>query len=163
MILFHSFIVETHTVVSKCKEISDGSRENASPKRAYIFKKFIFNWRIITLQCCVGFCYTTTWISYKYMYIPSFWNLPCNSPFQPSQRQVGFRMLYSCFQLFYPWWCIYVNATLSVSLPLLPLMGPQVLLYASAHFLINLFVFCCWISCILYIVPWQDKFNCIRL
>ena len=24
---------------------------------------FIFNWRIIALQCCVGFCHTSTWIS----------------------------------------------------------------------------------------------------
>ena len=128
------------------------------------FFKFIFNWRIITLQCCAGFCCTTAWISSKYMYIPSFWNLPPNSPFQLSQHQVGFPMLYRYFQIFYPCWCVYVNATLAVCLPLLPLIGPQVLLYISAHFLINLFVcFCCWISCILYIVPLKDKFNCIGL
>ena len=105
------------------------------------FFKFIFNWRIITLQCCAVFCCTTAWISSKYMYILSFWNLPPNSPFQPSQHQVGFPMLYRYFQIFYPWWCVYVNATLAVCLPLLPLIGPQVLLYVSAHFLINLLVF----------------------
>ena len=38
--------------------------------------KFIFNWRIITLQSCVGFCHTTTWISKKYTYVCSFLNLP---------------------------------------------------------------------------------------
>ena len=35
-----------------------------------LFKNFIFNWRIIALQCCVGFCWAT-WISYKYTYISS--------------------------------------------------------------------------------------------
>ena len=29
---------------------------------SYIFK-FIFNWRIVDLQCCVGFCHIRTWIS----------------------------------------------------------------------------------------------------
>ena len=33
------------------------------------FLKFIFNWRIIALQCCIGFCHTTMWISYKYTYV----------------------------------------------------------------------------------------------
>ena len=34
-----------------------------------IFFKFIFNWRLIALQC-VGFCCTTAWISHKYTHIP---------------------------------------------------------------------------------------------
>ena len=29
---------------------------------------FFFNWRIITLQCCVGFSHIATWISHNYMY-----------------------------------------------------------------------------------------------
>ena len=38
------------------------------------FLKFIFNWRIIALQCCVGFCHTTMSISYKYTHVPSLLN-----------------------------------------------------------------------------------------
>ena len=40
----------------------------------------IFNWRMIALQCCVGFCYRTTWTSYKYTYIPFLLNLPPTIP-----------------------------------------------------------------------------------
>ena len=35
-----------------------------------------FNWRIIALRYCVGFCCTTTWISYNYTYIPFLLSLP---------------------------------------------------------------------------------------
>ena len=39
-----------------------------------------FNWRIIALQCYVGFCCTKTWISYKYTYFPFFLSLPPITP-----------------------------------------------------------------------------------
>ena len=29
----------------------------------FFFNSFIFNWRIIASQCCVGFCHVSTWIS----------------------------------------------------------------------------------------------------
>ena len=50
-----------------------------------IFFNFIFNWRIITLQYCVGFCHTSKWISHRYTYVLSLLNLlpishPINTP-----------------------------------------------------------------------------------
>ena len=38
--------------------------------------KLILNWRIISLQYCVGVCHTATWISPKYTYVPPLLNLP---------------------------------------------------------------------------------------
>ena len=32
-----------------------------------------FNWRIIALQCYVGFCHTTMWIGHVYTYITPCW------------------------------------------------------------------------------------------
>ena len=31
---------------------------------------FFFNWRLITLQYCGGFCHTSTWISHRCMCVP---------------------------------------------------------------------------------------------
>ena len=42
----------------------------------HILQSFFFlNWKIIALQCYVGFCHTT-WVSHKYTYCPSLFNLP---------------------------------------------------------------------------------------
>ena len=35
-----------------------------------VFKLLIFNWRIISLQHCVGFCHTSAWISHRYRSLP---------------------------------------------------------------------------------------------
>ena len=40
------------------------------------FLKFIFNWRIISLQYCVGLYHTSTWISHRDPNVPSLLNLP---------------------------------------------------------------------------------------
>ena len=40
---------------------------------------FIFNWKIIALQYCIGFCCVSTWISHRYTCIRSLLNLPPTS------------------------------------------------------------------------------------
>ena len=45
--------------------------------------KKIFSWRIVALQCCVGFCQTATSISHKYAYIPSLSSIPPAIPVSP--------------------------------------------------------------------------------
>ena len=41
------------------------------PEFNHFLKNFIyFNWRLITLQYCGGFCHTLTWISHRYTYVP---------------------------------------------------------------------------------------------
>ena len=44
--------------------------------------QLFFNWRAITLQYCVDFCHTPSWISYRYTYVPS---LPSSTPSLPSR------------------------------------------------------------------------------
>ena len=44
-----------------------------------LFLKFVFSWRTIALQCCVGFCHTSTWLSYRYTFVPSLLSLPSTS------------------------------------------------------------------------------------
>ena len=39
--------------------------------KQFFFIIIFFNWTMIALQCCVAFCQSTTWISHKYMYVPS--------------------------------------------------------------------------------------------
>ena len=42
------------------------------------FLKFIFNWRVIALQNCVGFYQTSRWISCRFTHVPSL-----HSPIPP--------------------------------------------------------------------------------
>ena len=82
------------------------------------FLKNNFNWRIIALQCCVGFCYTTMQTSH-------ISPLPLEPPSHPHSHLAplghcrahgGLPMLYRGFLLAIYFTCvtIYVSATLSV-------------------------------------------------
>jgi len=45
----------------------------------YLFKKlFIFNWKIIALQHCIGFCHTSTWISHTTSSVLLHPKAPCH-------------------------------------------------------------------------------------
>ena len=78
----------------------------------HLLKKLIyFNWRIITLQYCDGFCHTSTWISHGCTCVPVSWRLlPPPSPPHPSRlsQSTGFECPASCMELatghlFYLW------------------------------------------------------------
>ena len=44
---------------------------------------FIFNWRKVASQYCVGLCQTSTWVSHRYTCDPSFLSLPPTSHLFP--------------------------------------------------------------------------------
>ena len=50
----------------------------------FVKKLFIFNWRIIALQYCIGFCHTSTWVSHRYTYVPSLLKFPPISHLHPT-------------------------------------------------------------------------------
>ena len=114
------------------------------------FFLFIFNQRIIALQYCVGICHTTTWVSHKYTHVPSLLNLlppppphPTSSPSHPSRLSRSTKLGFLCYTaashcLSVLHVGVYVRQCYSVhsSLPLLPLLGPQV------HFLRLCLYFC---------------------
>ena len=86
------------------------------------FLRFIFNWRIIALQCCAGF-WCAMWISHKYTHIP----LPPESPLQPlPPRHLGHHRAADwapCDMQKVPtgyllctWQCLCSTATLSIHL-----------------------------------------------
>ena len=42
----------------------------------FFFKSIYFNRRIIALRYCADFYHIAPWISHRYTYVPSLWNLP---------------------------------------------------------------------------------------
>ena len=83
----------------------------------------IFNWRIIALQCCVGFCHTI-FSRHKYTYIPSLLSLlfPCPIPALHIITEQELPLLYSNFLLaiYFTYSNVYISISLNFSYPLLP-------------------------------------------
>ena len=83
----------------------------------FLILKNFFNWRIIALQCCVGFCNTTAWISHKYTYIPSLLYISSiPPPLHPTP--LGCHRALGCDiqQLPLPFYSTYVNIYVSMLL-----------------------------------------------
>ena len=94
----------------------------------------IFNWRIIALQCCVGFCHTSTRISHRYTYVPSLLNLPPLSHLSHPSRLSQSTRLSSLCNTANSYWLSVLHMvmftlpshSLNSSHPLLPPLCPQV-------------------------------------
>ena len=85
-------------MVGWCREISCVSSLFFLP-----FKK-IFNLSITALQCCVGFCHTTTWISHKYTHVHSVLNLlPTLTQPQPSRSSESTELSSLCYTVNFHW------------------------------------------------------------
>ena len=90
----------------------------AGMQRALYLMVFIY-WNIIALQCRVSFCYTATWISHMYMYIPLVLHLPPTLSFHPSMSSPSTELSSLCCTAAFAWlsivqWqCINVTAVLS--------------------------------------------------
>ena len=93
----------------------------------YFLINLLFYWRIIALQNFAVFCQTSTWISYRYTYIPPFWtSLP--SPPHPipleadTEPLFGFPETYRKFPLaiYFTYGNVSFHVTLSVHLTIFP-------------------------------------------
>ena len=135
------------------------------------FLHLFFNWRKIALQCCVGFCHTTMWVSHNYICSPSLLSLPLVPPPHPSRSSQRARLdslsyIATSHQLSLLHMRVYICQCyfFCSSHPLLPLPDPQVFLYicvsipslqigsSKVSFFVN--------SCIRNSVYWRSYAHC---
>ena len=66
--------------------------------RSQCLSFFLFNWGIIALQSCMGFCHTTLLINHKYTHVPSLLIIPPHStPSYPSRLLQSSGLNYLCY------------------------------------------------------------------
>ena len=123
----------------------------------------VFNWKIIALQCCVSFWYTTVWISYKYTYIHSLLSVP---------PELRLSLLVPLHEVHFFWnvqglcsnFMSVVQYLLLRGFPWLPYLK-QAFLSATLHFLtfsffLSLFVYL--LSAVLGLHCWAQAFSSCR-
>lgn len=77
-----------------------------------------FFWSILALQCCVNFCYTTSWITHAHTYPSSRASLlPLQVITELTELSLPCHTAKPTSHLAYIRQCIYVNATLSIHPP----------------------------------------------
>ena len=111
-----------------------------------LFKKCIyFNWRLITLQYCSGFCHTLTWMSHGFTCVPHPEPTPPPSPSHPS-------VLSQCTSPDHPVSCIkpglmicFTSDNIHVSIYSLKSSHPHLLPQRPKDCSIHLCLFCCLI------------------
>ena len=88
---------------------------------------------IYFLQCSVGFCHKTTWISHNYTHVPFFLNLHLLRPFYPSRPSPRARRGSLCYiaashqlSVLHMLVCVCQGWFLHSALSLFPLMYPQI-------------------------------------
>ena len=91
------YIENSHRFIVPCSSL--GKRIFNLETYLWFFSSFekvnVFNWRLITLQYCSGFCHTLTWISHGCTCVPhpeppshlpphpSLWVIPVHQPWAP--------------------------------------------------------------------------------
>ena len=92
-------------------------------------------WGLIALQCCLGFCLTTVWISCMYTYITFLCSLPLRHPPPPGHHRAPSWAPHVIWQLpsshlVYMWQCMSVSAILPICPPLPIPPCPMSILYS---------------------------------
>ena len=128
------------TIQGKSKKKENQREGQACDSTNILF--FVFNWRIIALQHCVGLCHTSTWIGHIHIHIHSYTYVPPSrgappppspTPSHPSKLSENTRLSSLCHTanshllsilhiVMYTFPCYF----LSLSHPFLPLLWPQV-------------------------------------